>query len=197
VFGTVMTARTCTVCEGTGEEIAAPCTECDGEGRTAKQQSFTVEVPAGVADGMELRVPSGGQGGRFGGPAGDLYVSLRVKPHPVFERQGQDIACALPISMTQAVLGAALSIPTLEGDEERIDVQPGTQSGTVVKLKGRGVPHIGRRARGDLYVTITVEIPRDLSKDERVLLERLAELRGETPKKGPRRQARLRKLLEK
>jgi molecular chaperone DnaJ len=193
VFGTVMTARPCTTCEGTGEEIAAPCGTCDGESRVAKEQSFTVEVPAGVADGMELRVPDGGQDGRFGAAPGDLYVSLRVKPHPVFERRGQDLACELPISMTQAVLGADLVIPTLDGEGEHLRIDPGMQSGTVVKLRSRGIPHIGRRARGDLFVTITVETPRDLTKEERALIERLAELRGEPSRKGQRRQAGLRK----
>jgi molecular chaperone DnaJ len=197
VFGTVMTARTCSMCEGTGEEIAAPCKECDGEGRIAREQSFDVEVPAGVADGMELRVAEGGQDGRFGGPSGDLYVALRVKSHPIFERRGQDLVCALPVSITQAILGADLDIPTLEGDGEHIRIEPGTPSGSVIKLRGRGIPHIGRRARGDLYVTISVDIPRDLTKEERALLERFAELRGEPPRKGQRRQARLRKLLEK
>jgi molecular chaperone DnaJ len=197
VFGTVMTARSCTVCEGTGEEIAAPCKECEGEGRVARQQTFTVEVPAGVADGMELRVADGGQYGRFGGIAGDLYVSLRVKPHPIFERRGQDLVCVLPVSVTQAILGADLDVPTLEGDGEHLRIEPGTQSATVVKLRGRGIPHIGRRARGDLYVTIAVDIPRELTKEERGLLERFAELRGERPQKGQKRQARLRKLLEK
>lgn len=196
VFGTVMTARPCTVCEGTGEEIAAPCTVCDGEGRVASQQTFTVEVPGGVADGMELRVGGGGQGGRFGGTAGDLYVSLRVKPHPIFERRGQDLVCELAVSVTQAILGAEMDIPTLEGDGERIRIEPGTQSGSVLKLRSRGVPHVGRRARGDLYVTVVVETPTDLSKEERGLVERLAELRGEAPKKGQKRQARLRRLLE-
>jgi molecular chaperone DnaJ len=196
VFGTVMTARPCTVCEGTGEEIAAPCTECDGEGRVVKEQTFTVEVPAGVADGMELRVADGGQDGRFGGSRGDLYVSLRVKPHPIFERRGQDLACELPISMTQAVLGADLIIPTLDREGEHLRVEPGTQSGTVVKVRGRGIPHIGRRARGDLYVTVTVETPRSLSREEQALVERLAELRGEASRKGQKRQAGLRKLLD-
>jgi molecular chaperone DnaJ len=197
VFGTVMTARLCTVCEGTGEEIAAPCTACDGEGRTPRTQAFKVEVPPGVADGMELRVSGGGQDGRFGGPTGDLYVSLRVKPHPIFERRGQDLVCALPVSMTQAALGTDLDIPTLDGDPERVRIEPGTQSGTILRLRGRGVPNIGRRGRGDLFVTIAVDIPTELSKEERALLERLAELRGEAPRpRQQRRLARLRKLLE-
>ena len=194
VFGTVMTARPCTVCEGTGEEIAAPCTSCDGEGRAPKSASFTVDVPGGVADGMELRVAGGGQDGRHGGRSGDLYVSLRVTPHPIFERRGQDLVCALSVSMTQAALGADIEVPTLDGDAERIRIEPGTQSGTVRRLRGRGIPHIGRRARGDVFVTIKVEIPSDLSNEERGLLERLAQIRGETPKKGQGLQARLGKL---
>jgi molecular chaperone DnaJ len=197
VFGTVMTARPCTACEGTGEEIAAPCTRCDSEGRIPRTSTFKVEVPAGVADGMELRVAGAGQDGRFGGAGGDLYVSLRVKPHPIFERRGQDLVCVLPISMTQAALGTELDIPIIDGGVERIRIDAGTQSGAVLKLRGRGVPHIGRRGRGDLYVTIVVEIPNEISKEERALLERLAELRGEARSKGKDRiPTRLRKPLE-
>jgi molecular chaperone DnaJ len=144
---------------------------------------------------MELRVAGGGQEGRHGGGPGDLYVSLRVKPHPVFERRGQDLVCALSVSMTQAALGADIEIPTLDGDGERIRVEPGTQSGTVLRLRGRGIPHIGRRVRGDMFVTIKVEVPERLSKEERGLLERLAQIRGEMPKKGV--QARLGKLGDK
>ena len=178
VFGTVMTARTCTVCEGTGEEIAAPCRDCGGEGRISKRQAITVEVPAGVSDGMELRVTSAGQEGRHGGGPGDLYVSLRVTPHPVFERRGQDLVCALPVPMTLAALGTDVEVPTLEGSE-RIRLQPGTQSGTVVRLRGKGVPQLGGRGRGDIFVNVIVENPAPKTKEERALLERLAELRGE------------------
>ena len=142
-----------------------------------------VEVPAGVADGMELRVPNAGNAGRAGGGPGDLYVSLRVEPHPVFERRGQDLVCALEVSMTQAALGSEMKIPTLEG-EEIIRLEPGTASGTVLRLRGKGVPHLGRRGRGDLFVTVQIETPRPRSKEERALLERLAELRGEAPTKG-------------
>ena len=197
IFGTVMTARPCTVCDGTGEEIGAPCRECAGQGRVPRKQRFNVEVPAGVADGMELRVAGGGQDGRSGGMAGDLYVSLQVKPHPVFDRRGQDLVCGLPVSMTQAALGADLDVPTLDGEAERIRLEPGTQSGSVLRIRGRGVPHLGRRGRGDLYVTVTVEIPSSLSSEERALLERMAQLRGEMPKRGESLPARLRKLLEK
>lgn len=194
-LGTVLTARPCPTCEGTGEEIPVKCQECGGDGRVPREQPLSIEVPAGVADGMELRISGGGQGGRHGGSSGDLYVSLRVEPHPIFERRGQDLVCALPVPMTQAALGAEVEIPTLEGPE-RIELKPGIESGTVLRLGGKGVPELGRRGRGDLFVTVQVTTPRPHSKEERALLERLAELRGETPKKGASLVGKLRKLLE-
>jgi molecular chaperone DnaJ len=197
VFGTVMTARTCTTCEGTGEQIAAPCTRCRGDGRVARQRTRTVEVPAGVADGMELRVPGWGQGGRHGGGTGDLYVALKVRPHPVFERRGQDLVCGLSVPMTQAALGAEVEIPTLDGEPERIRLEPGTPSGTVLRLRGHGIPNVGRRGRGDLLVTVEVETPKARTKEERELLERLAQLRSEDSKRGRGPAARARKLIEK
>jgi molecular chaperone DnaJ len=195
IFGTVMTARPCTTCDGSGEEIAAPCRECNGEGRTATRHSVAVDVPAGVSDGMELRVPGSGHAGRGGGQQGDLYVSLRVQPHPVFERRAQDLVCALDVPMTQAALGADVKIPTLEG-EEVVHIEPGTASGTVLRLKGRGVPHIGRRGRGDLYVTVQVQTPTPATKEERQLMERLAEIRGESTGKSQGIFGNLRKLLD-
>ncbi len=195
VFGTVMTSRTCPVCRGSGEEIAAPCTECSGGGRVVRRQEVTVDVPPGVADGMELRVSGQGSEGRLGGGRGDLYVSLRVAPHRVFERRGQDLVCALSVPMTVAALGGEFEIPTLEGPE-RLPVEAGVQSGTVVRMRGRGVPNLGRRGRGDLLVTVVVETPRPGSKEERALLERLAELRQERPAKGKGLAGKLRKLIE-
>jgi molecular chaperone DnaJ len=195
VFGTVMTSRTCTVCQGSGEEIAAPCSSCRGDGRLPKRQTISVDVPAGVADGMELRVTGAGQDGRAGADAGDLYVSLRVEPHPVFERRGQDLVCELTVPMTQAALGAELEIPTLDGTE-RVRIDPGVESGAVLRLRGMGVPVVGRRGKGDLFVTVVVETPKPRSKEERSLLERLGELRGEVPERGKKAKGRLRKLLE-
>jgi molecular chaperone DnaJ len=193
VFGTVMTARTCGVCDGSGQEIAAPCTGCSGEGRIPKGQRVTIEVPAGVSDGMELRVAGGGAAGRHQGVTGDLYVALRIEPHPVFERRGQDLVCALELPLTQALLGTEVEIDTLDGSE-RLRLEPGTTPGTVVRLKGRGVPNLGRRGRGDLFVTVQVDVPKTLSKKERELVERLAELRGEAPEKGKRGKGLLGKL---
>jgi molecular chaperone DnaJ len=195
VFGTVMTARPCGACEGTGEEIVTPCEACRGLGRTPAERTVAVEIPGGVADGMDLRIAGQGEDGRAGAGAGDLYVSLQVEPHPIFERRGQDLVCELPVAMTTAALGAELEIPTLDGPET-IRLEPGTQPGTVVRLRSRGLPHINRRGRGDLYVTVIVETPTAVSKEERQLLERLAEVRGERAAKGKGIAGKLRKLLE-
>jgi molecular chaperone DnaJ len=195
IFGTVMTARPCSVCEGTGEVVASPCETCRGEGRVARRKTVAVEVPPGVDDGMEMRIAGEGRDGRAGGPAGDLFVRLHVEPHAVFERRGQDLVCELSVPMTVAALGAEVKVATLEGDES-VDVEPGTPSGTVIRLKGRGVPNLERRGRGDLYITVTVETPRPRSKEERALLERLAQLREERPDKGKGLRGRLRDARE-
>jgi molecular chaperone DnaJ len=194
VFGTGMTARPCTVCDGTGEEIAARCKDCRGDGRIPKQRTVSVEIPAGVSEGMELRMSGAGQDGRQGGGSGDLYVSLGVQPHSVFDRRGQDILCALPVPMTLAALGTELDVPTLEGTE-RVRIEPGTASGTVIRVRGQGIPHLGRRGRGDLFVTVVVETPKPKSNEERALLEQLARARGEAPEDGKARTAKVRKPL--
>ncbi|HTG48054.1 MAG TPA: molecular chaperone DnaJ [Actinomycetota bacterium] len=183
VFGTLMTTSPCGTCQGTGQEIPDPCEDCHGEGRIRRQATVAVEIPAGVADGMELRVAGSGHAGIAGGPAGDLFVRLAVEPSQAFERHGQDVATVLDISVTQAALGAEVRVQALDA-EETVKVPAGTESGTVVKLKGKGIPHLNRRGRGDLYVTLHVVTPRELSREERGLLERLAELRGEAGR-GP------------
>jgi molecular chaperone DnaJ len=183
IFGTIMTAHPCPTCEGTGQEIRDPCDVCDGDGRTGRRQSVSVEIPAGVTDGLELRIGGAGHGGRQGGPPGDLYVSLHVTPHAVFERRGQDLFAVLEVPVTQATLGADLQVDTLDG-RERVRVAPGTQSGEVFRLRGHGVPNLGRRGRGDLFITVRVQTPQGLRREERQLLERLAEIRGETTQKG-------------
>jgi molecular chaperone DnaJ len=195
IFGTVMTARPCPVCEGAGEVVASPCSSCRAEGRVPERRTTPVSVPPGVDDGMEMRVSGAGRAGVAGGGAGDLYVRLRVEPHPVFERRGQDLVCALPVPMTVAALGAEVTISTLDGDES-LRIEPGTASGHVLRLRGRGIPNLERRGRGDLYVTVVVETPKAASKEERTLLERLAEVRGERPDKGRDLEGRLRRLLE-
>jgi molecular chaperone DnaJ len=178
IFGTVMTAQTCPACGGVGEEIVERCAACRGEGRVRVSRPVPVEIPAGVSHGMDLRVPGAGNAGRGGGPPGDLYLSIAVEPSPIFERQGDDLVSELEVSMVQAALGAELEVETLEGIE-RVRLEPGTQSGTVIQLRGKGIPHLDRRGRGDLLLTVRVRTPTDLDREERRLLERMAEIRGE------------------
>ncbi len=192
IFGTVMTAHPCTTCEGTGEEITTPCERCDGRGRVAAEATVPVDVPAGVSDGLDLRIAGVGHAGRSGGPAGDLYLTIAVEEDPVFERRGTDVFADLSIPMTQAALGAEIEVETLDGPE-RIDVEPGTASGTTLRLRGKGVPNLGRRGRGDLFLTIRVATPTPGSKEERRLLELFAEARGEPAGKRARVKAELRR----
>jgi molecular chaperone DnaJ len=191
VFGTLMTASPCQTCGGTGQEIPDKCARCFGEGRIRMPASVSVDIPAGVSDGMELRVAGSGHAGVAGGPPGDLFVRLDVEPSPAFERRGQDVYTVLDITITQAALGGQIEIAGLDGPE-LVKLDAGTESGTVVRLRGRWVPNVGRRGRGDLFVTLHVVTPRQLSKDERRLLEQLAELRGE-PAAGESRRGDLRR----
>jgi molecular chaperone DnaJ len=184
IFGNIMTARTCATCEGTGQEILERCTECGGDGLVSRRQVVTVDIPAGVSDGMELRVSGAGDSGRLGGATGDLYVAVHVAPHTMFERRGHDLHAVLDVTMAQAALGAEFEVPTLEG-AERVRVHPGTQSGAEIRLRGQGIPHLGRRGRGDLFLTVLVHTPEGLKRQERELLERLAQLRGEDLGRGP------------
>ncbi len=185
IFGTVMTAAPCQTCEGTGQEVPDKCGQCHGDGRRRQPAMVAVEVPAGVADGMELRVGGAGNAGRADGPSGDLFVGIRVEPSLAFERRGQDLSSILDLSMTQVTLGADVEVETLDG-VEHIRIEPGTGSGTVIRLRGKGVPNLNRRGRGDLYVTVHVVTPTELSRDERKLFEQIAELRGEeTSKREP------------
>ncbi len=176
IFGTVMTARTCGTCDGTGEEILERCRVCHGSGRVLVERVTPVDLPPGIADGIELRVSGAGHAGVGGGPAGDLYLRVGVEEHPIFERRGSDLFAVLEVPMVPAALGTEVEVATLEG-HERIRIEPGTESGTVVRLRGAGLPNLERRGRGDLFVTIRVLTPRDLSREERRLLEQLAEAR--------------------
>ena len=187
IFGTVMTASPCPTCEGTGQEIPNKCETCFGEGRVRKAETVVVDVPAGVADGMELRVGGSGNEGRAGGQSGDLFVGIRVEPSLAFDRRGQDLFAIADLSVTQVTLGADIELETLDGIEH-LRIEAGTESGTVIKLRGKGVPNINRRGRGDLYVTVHVITPTDLSREERKLIEQLAQIRGEvTSKREPGR----------
>ncbi|HJT37809.1 MAG TPA: molecular chaperone DnaJ [Actinomycetota bacterium] len=179
ILGTVMTSRPCPVCEGVGEAPAVPCTKCNGQGRELQRRNVKVEVPAGVDDGTTLRMRGYGEGGVRGGADGDLFIRINVKPHEFFARNGDDLECELNVPLTQAVLGADIPVQTIDGPET-VNISPGTQHGTIVKLRGRGVPRLDGRGRGDLLVHVTVDIPAHVKGDERTLFEKLAEIRGET-----------------
>jgi len=165
-------ARTCPTCQGTGQVITDPCSKCKGEGRVLRQKSIEAKVPAGVEDGTRIRFAGLGEGGVHGGPAGDLYVVLHVKEHPFFEREGNDLHCVVPISFAQAALGAEITVPTLEGDHV-LKVPEATQSGTTLRIRGKGVPVLNSRSKGDLYVEVRVQTPAKLSKRQKELLQEL------------------------
>ena len=168
-------ARTCSQCSGTGQIIKNPCKACRGEGRMIKEKTVELRIPPGVDTGDKLRVSGEGESGGKGGPSGDLYVVLVVKDHDFFERREHDLYCHIPISFPQAALGAQITVPTLEGDEERVLVPAGTQPGSVFRIKGRGVSKRGGSARGDLYVTVNVVVPNKLSREQKELVLRLGE----------------------
>jgi molecular chaperone DnaJ len=178
ILGQMVTSGPCSRCGGTGEEISSPCPECRGEGRRLDERSFIVEVPAGVDDGATLRLTGRGHAGPRGGPPGDLYVHLRVRTHPEFTRAGVDLHHEMHVAMTQAALGIAVPLTTLDGEEE-ITLHPGTQTGHVIRLRGQGVPHVQGRGRGDLIITVVVDVPTELSKAQEDLLRQLATTRGE------------------
>lgn len=165
--------RTCPTCHGMGRVIADPCTKCKGEGRQARERTVEVTVPPGVEDGTRMRYQEQGNAGGNGGPAGDLYVVLRVKPHAFFERDGKDLYCSVPISFSQAALGAEIMIPTLDG-EYKLKIPEGTQSGTMLRVRGKGVPSIRGGGKGDLHVQVRVQTPGKLTKRQRELLTELA-----------------------
>ena len=178
ILGQMVTAGPCPQCGGMGEVIAAPCERCRGEGRLIEERTYQVDVPAGVDNGSTLRLTGRGAVGPRRGAAGDLYVHVRVRAHDRFTRDGLDLVCELPVAFTQAALGAHLTIDTLDGTEDLV-LPAGTQSGRVFKLRGRGVPHLGGRSRGDVLVRVRVETPTRLSREEEDLLRQLAEERGE------------------
>jgi molecular chaperone DnaJ len=168
-------SRACTACGGAGQVITDPCTQCRGEGRVVKQRTLEVKVPAGVEDGMRMRYTGQGEPGFFGGPAGDLYVVLHAKEHAFFQRDGRDLICSIPISFPQAALGAEIEIPTLEG-MHKLKVPEGTQSGTVFRVKGKGVPVLNGHGKGDIVVEVKVDVPKKLNKRQRELLNELSGL---------------------
>ena len=178
LLGQMVTSSPCPRCGGTGEEVPSPCPDCRGQGRRMEDRSYTVEVPAGVDDGSTLRLSGRGAAGPRGGPAGDLYLHLRVRPHTSLTRDGSDLRTTLRVTMAQAALGAQLKVETLDGPEE-VAIPPGCPSGQEVRLRAKGVPYLQRRGRGDLVVTVVVDTPTELTHTQEELLRRFAAERGE------------------
>lgn len=183
-LGNFQTQQTCPTCRGTGQQVSEYCKSCDGQGVQTKSKQIKVNIPAGVEDGNKLRVRGEGDAGPKGGPSGDLYIFLQVKDDPNFRREGPEIYSDAAVSYLDAVLGVSLQCPVIDG-EVTIKVPPGTQPGQVMRLKGNGAPKLGNpTSRGDHYVTIKVEIPKDLSKEEEDLVKKLRDLREAKAKKS-------------
>jgi molecular chaperone DnaJ len=171
-------SRTCGTCRGSGQVITSPCESCRGAGRIEREKSIEVKIPAGVETGSRLRLQREGESGAYGGPAGDLYVVIHVAEHEQFERQGNNLYSSAPVTFAQAALGSEISVKTLNG-EQSLKVPAGTQTGTVFRVRGQGMPVLGGRGRGDLFVSVSVVTPRTLTREQRKVLEQLAKI--ETP----------------
>ncbi|MCX8278812.1 molecular chaperone DnaJ [Phyllobacterium sp. 0TCS1.6C] len=163
--------RTCPSCHGRGQIIQDPCSKCRGQGRVTEERSLSVNIPAGIEDGTRIRLTGEGEAGLRGGPAGDLYIFLSLKPHEFFQRDGADLYCKVPISMTTAALGGQFEVATLDGTQTRVKIPEGTQNAKQFRLKGKGMPVLRQAAMGDLYIQIAIETPQNLNKRQRELLE--------------------------
>ena len=166
----------CPKCRGYGRIITNPCSKCDGSGRRLKRSQVTINIPSGADNGSRLLVRGQGEPGPNSAPPGDLHLFIRVKPHPFFERHGDDLLVQVPITYTQAALGGKVPVPTLDGKANQLTIPPGTQSGTLLRMRGQGVPRPGGRGRGDTIVHVVVEVPRQLTSEQEALLRDLAEL---------------------
>jgi molecular chaperone DnaJ len=168
-------ARTCPQCQGAGKIISKPCTTCRGAGRISRERKLTVKIPPGIATGQQLRLQQEGEGGSAGGPPGNLYVVVHVQEHEFFRRDGNNLFCEVPVNFTTLALGGEIQVPTLDGTEN-VKVPDGTQTGTTLKLRGKGMPDVNGRGRGDLFATVQVQTPKKLSKEQRHLIEQLAKV---------------------
>ncbi len=192
-FGTFTQQAACPQCGGTGQTIKSPCPTCKGKGKVRNNKKLTVKIPAGIDDGQSVRVRNEGNAGSNGGPNGDLLVSVRVLPHALFQRDGSNVLCEMPITFSQAALGAEIEVPTLDG-KVRYTVPEGTQTGTTFRLRGKGIPYVGYKTRGDQYVTVVVETPTKLSKEQKELLRKFSESVGDDAQ--PKRKGFFDKLKE-
>jgi len=177
-FGRFISSQPCVACRGEGKTVKEPCPTCNAQGRVVNERKIEVTIPAGIEDGTRLRVSGGGEAGLRGGPPGDLYVVVRVKPHKKFQRQGNDLILEVPVSISQAALGIEMEVMTLGGKAE-LRIPEGTQHGAVFRLKGHGMPHLRGSGKGDLRVKVKLEVPKRLKAREKELLAEFAKLRGE------------------
>ena len=186
-FGIMSTQSPCSACKGRGKIIHQPCKTCKGKGKVRKNQKLNVNVPAGIDEGQTISMRGQGNAGVNGGPRGDVLLTAQITPHPHFVRDGQDVHSQVEVSVTQAILGEALEVNTLDG-KMKYDMPGGTQSGTVFRLKARGVPYLNSGGRGDHFVRVSVKIPGKLNEEQRELVEKLAESLGETISEGDEKQ---------
>lgn len=180
-FATFQTVGPCETCRGTGKIIKEPCNECAGKGTIRKNATITVEIPAGISDGQTIRLQGRGEPGKNGGPNGDIYVDIRVKESKIFTRNGNNVECIIPITITQATLGADLKIPTVTGEDEKFSIAEGTQTGTRFSLRGKGFKKLNSNSIGDLIFTVQVQTPKKLTKEQRELFNKLAKTMNEQP----------------
>ena len=178
MFGTMQQQSACPQCGGTGKIIKTPCTTCKGKGRVRRNKKITVHIPAGIDLGQSIRIKGEGHAGSNGGPAGDLIVSVNILPHKVFERDGANVLCEMPITFSQAALGAEIEVPTLDG-KVRYTVPEGTQTGTTFRLRGKGIYYLNSKSRGDQFVTVTIAVPKNLTGSQKELLRQYAASTGE------------------
>ncbi len=177
-FGVMQTQAACSQCGGKGRIIDTPCPTCHGAGAVRKQQTVGINVPAGIDDGQVINIRGKGNAGTNGGPAGDLQVRVSVRPHPIFERDRYNVWCDLPLTFAQATLGATVEVPTLDGKVE-LDIKEGTQPGDILTMKGKGIPYVNGRGRGDMLFRVTVEIPKNLSGEQKKMLKAFEQATGE------------------
>jgi molecular chaperone DnaJ len=177
-LGQFVNVKTCDKCNGEGTIVDDPCPKCNGKGKEKKTMTISVDIPAGIDDGQTISLRGEGEPGSKGGPAGDLYISVSIKMHPLFKRDGYDVICEIPITFCDAALGSELEVPTLDG-KVSYKIHEGTQTGSIFRLKNKGIPHIRGYGRGDQYVKVFVEVPKNLSDKQKELLKKFSELENE------------------